>query len=87
MYSSGCDGIQSDSIGVDEALVTISSELSVSVWSQSTECWQVGCCSDCILIRKFLQPHGAKMPKVYEQNNANKYERYYGPRRECVQQL
>lgn len=36
--ATSCD---SSSVGVDEAVVTLSSELNVSVWSQSEQCWQV----------------------------------------------
>jgi len=42
MYSSGCDGLDSrHRVGIDEAVVRVSAELSVSVWSQSNECSQV----------------------------------------------
>jgi len=45
MYlTSACDDhiFSTDNVGIDEAVVTLSSELSVSVWSQSVECYQVG---------------------------------------------
>ena len=44
MYSHECDDVDSPGVGIDEALVTVTSELNVSVWSQSDECSQVSLC-------------------------------------------
>ena len=41
MYSSACDDLDTRHVGIDEAVITVSSQLSVSVWSQSDQCYEV----------------------------------------------
>jgi len=41
MYSSACDDLDARHLGIDEAVITVSSELSVSIWSQSDQCYEV----------------------------------------------
>ena len=41
MYSSACDDVEAGHLGIDEAMITVSSQLSVSVWSQSDQCYEV----------------------------------------------